>query len=449
VQKNIFKEKNKIILFLSLLIAFGVILNGCNWFSSGLLNVFNPQAQIIVNYSEISLVENEATIDLEVYSLNEVEFIGNGFNYKYYNKGVLIPELTKTVGAEFYVAPSSTPGSPGPITEITDMPLYFQEVIDYVKMNPFIEEINCTLNLIGTDGAGHNINKSVTFDLPVIQPGTDLEPPNAVINVITETSGIVPFTVQFNAYDSTDNRGIESYQWDFGDGTTSSGVMPPAHTYTAVGNYIVKLTVVDYWGNEDFATVVISVIQAAPPSVDIQVIPNTSGNAPFTVYFDASGTEFETEGGFETASFNWDFGDGSTGIGVTTSHTYTNNGVFPVILTVTDSNGNVGYSSVVMNVGVDVEVNAVINTTPDPPTGIAPLTVGLDASESTTSASGATIVSYTWNYDHGIPEEETLIVPVTTHTYNNEGTYLVQLTVEDTEGNKGYTFVSIDVKYPE
>jgi len=31
----------------------------------------------------------------------------------------------------------------------------------------------CTISLIGTDGAGHDILKSVTVDLPAIQPGID------------------------------------------------------------------------------------------------------------------------------------------------------------------------------------------------------------------------------------------------------------------------------------
>ncbi|MBU4350032.1 PKD domain-containing protein [bacterium] len=102
-------------------------------------------------------------------------------------------------------------------------------------------------------------------------------------------------------------------------------------------------------------------------------------------------------------------------------------------------------------------VNAVIIITPDPPTGTAPFTVGLDASSSTTSVSGATIVKYTWDFNDEVndpgssPEihDETPPVPVTTHTYTHPGTYLVQLTVEDSEGNIGYAFKSIIVLNPE
>jgi len=108
-------------------------------------------------------------------------------------------------------------------------------------------------------------------------------------------------------------------------------------------------------------------------------------------------------------------------------------------------------------VGVSGAVNAVIEITPSSATGTAPFTVGLNASESTTSASGATIVKYTWDfndetYDPGsspeVHSETPVPIPVTTHTYTHEGTYLVQLTVEDSAGNVDYEFKSIIVTEP-
>jgi len=352
--QNIFKEKKKekknIVLFLSVLILFGLTLTGCGWFSEGILNVFDPKAAIRVNFTEIDFTEGEGTIDLEIYSINQVEFIGEKFSYKYYNNGVLISDLSKTVGMAFYVAPSNNPGSAGPITEIENLPLYYQEVLDYVKKNPMITEITCTISLIGTDGAGHDITKSVTFDLPAVQPGIDFEPPSAVINVTPGTAGNAPFTVQFDATGSTDDRGIASYSWDFGDGTTGSGVMPPAHTYTTCGTYVVKLTVTDYWNNKGYAVVVINVGETGGPNVIINVTPGTTGVAPFTVYFDASNTTFETECGVGTATYSWDFGDGTTGTGVTISHEYAVPGTYIVILSVTDSDDNIGYGSVTIKV---------------------------------------------------------------------------------------------------
>ena len=64
----------------------------------------------------------------------------------------------------------------------------------------------------------------------------------------TPSSGTVPVSVTFDATASTDPDGtIVDYAWDFGDGTTGTGVIV-AHTYTATGTNAVQLTVTDNAG---------------------------------------------------------------------------------------------------------------------------------------------------------------------------------------------------------
>lgn len=391
-KKNLYK-----ILFITILLGFIISLAGCNWLSLGLLNIFDPQAQIRVNYTEVNL--EDGTISLEIYSLNEVEFIGTGFKYDYYNGTTKISSLSKTVGATFYVAPSTSPGTPGPITTIDNLPLYFQEVLDYITLNPLITELTCTVSMIGEDGAGHSITKSVTVDLPAIQPGVDFVPPVAVINVTPGTSGTEPFTVIFDAYSSTDDRGIASYAWDFGDGITASGVMPAAHTYTN-GTYIVKLTVTDYFGNVGVALETITVGEAGAPTAVINVTPSTTGIAPFTVYFDASGSSVVSDcGACSIVSYAWNFGDTTTGTGMTISHEYTAAGTYVVVLTVTDSNGNVAYDS------VSITVNAA---------GV-PTTITLLASPTTVTAGGGTsLITATVKDAGGNPVTDGTVVTFTT-----------------------------------
>jgi len=359
-KKNLYK-----IVFIVILLSFIISLVGCNWLSLGLLNIFDPQAQIRVDYRLDNLTaEGISNIWFTIFSLNEAEFIGEQFLFEYYNEGIKIPELSRTIGATFYVPPSplSSFENPVSIPKETEpgFPVYFQDVIDYMTLHPLIVEVTSTITVMGTDGAGHSISKTIAFNLPTILPGIDFEPPVAVINVTPSTTGTAPFTVVFDAYSSTDNRGIASYSWDFGDGTTGTGVMPPAHTYSKCGTYVVKLTVTDYWGLKGYATVIINVGETGGPKVVIKVTPGTSGTAPFTVYFDASGTTFATGCGVGTATYSWNFGDGSAlGTGVTTSHTYTSNGVYTVILTVTDSAGNIGYGSVTIilkEAGIPAEI---------------------------------------------------------------------------------------------
>ncbi len=158
-KKNLYK-----ILFITILLGSIISLAGCNWLSLGLLNVFDPEAQIKVT-AAIDLTED--TIELEIYSINQVEFIGTGFEYEYYVGTTKITSLTKTVGQAFYVEASSGPGIIGEITTVSDLPLYYQEAQDYMTSNPLVTELTCTITLIGTDGAGHNITKSVTFNLPI------------------------------------------------------------------------------------------------------------------------------------------------------------------------------------------------------------------------------------------------------------------------------------------
>ena len=442
--RKIFQEKKKTLLFLSIIILFALTLGSCNWFGEGILNVFDPKAQIRVDYRLDGVTaQGTAGIWFTIFSLNECEFIGESFLFEYFVDGVKVPELTRTIGSTFYVPPYpiSSVEKPIRVPKEGTFPVYFQDVIDYMTLNPKVVELDATIRVMGTDGAGHSISKTITFDLPADLPGIDFEPPNAVITVSPGTTGTAPFVVQFDASQSTDNRGIASYSWNFGDGTTGTGIMPAPHTYTC-GTYVVKLTVTDHWGNVGYDTVIINVGETGGPTVIIEVTPGTTGNAPFTVYFDASKTNVETQCGTGTATYSWDFGDGGTGTGVTTSHTYTSNGVYTVILTVTDSEGNKGYGSVIINVGVEGEVNAVINTIPDPPTGTAPFTIYLDASLSTTSVPGATIDSYTWNDGTG---DKVTIIPITTYEFALKGTYLIQLTVRDTEGNEGYAAVSVKV----
>ena len=62
-----------------------------------------------------------------------------------------------------------------------------------------------------------------------------------------------------------------------------------------------------------------------------------SGTAPHTVTFSAINS---TDPDGSLVSFDWDYGDGNTGYGITVTHTFTQAGYYPVVLTVTDNSGN-------------------------------------------------------------------------------------------------------------
>jgi serine protease len=57
----------------------------------------------------------------------------------------------------------------------------------------------------------------------------------------------------FDATGSTDDAGISSYQWEFGDGQTGVGVLT-SHTYASGGTFTVRLTVTDTFGQSNSTT---------------------------------------------------------------------------------------------------------------------------------------------------------------------------------------------------
>ena len=81
--------------------------------------------------------------------------------------------------------------------------------------------------------------------------------PTASITV-SATSGYAPLSISFDGSQSSDRDGnVVSYSWDFGDGTTSLGSQAD-HTYTALGEFTVTLTVTDDDGAVSSATLSIN-----------------------------------------------------------------------------------------------------------------------------------------------------------------------------------------------
>jgi PKD repeat protein len=155
-------------------------------------------------------------------------------------------------------------------------------------------------------------------------------PPTASFTV--SCSGL---SCDFDASASTDSDGtIQGYSWDFGDGTIFAGDTSTAtHTYPAGGTYTVQLEVLDDFGAFDTDTQAVTVVASpnAPPTAGFTVI--CSG---LSCNFDGAGS---TDSDGTITAYAWNFGDGSSGNGVTAPHAYPELGSYTVTLTVTDSAG--------------------------------------------------------------------------------------------------------------
>ncbi|MFW8600176.1 Ig-like domain-containing protein [Desulfobacterota bacterium M19] len=80
-----------------------------------------------------------------------------------------------------------------------------------------------------------------------------------------------------------------------------------------------------------------------------------TGKAPFSVHFSA-GTSYDAEGGI--TAYNWDFGDGTVGRGLSIAHDFTSPGTYTVTLRVTDEAGAVTSTT------RDITVNGTNNRPP-------------------------------------------------------------------------------------
>ena len=83
-----------------------------------------------------------------------------------------------------------------------------------------------------------------------------------------------------------------------------------------------------------------------PPTAQMTATP-AAGYLPLIVTFDAS-TSSDADG--TIASYDWNFGDGVAGSGITVAHTYTVAGVFTATLTVTDNTGSKSTKSTTISV---------------------------------------------------------------------------------------------------
>lgn len=176
-------------------------------------------------------------------------------------------------------------------------------------------------------------------------PGVNALPTAEI--AVEPTQGEAPLEVSFSGVDSADDGEIVAYDWDFGDARRAAGVAV-THTYTTRGTYQAMLTVTDDAGATDSATVEITVEGGnSPPVAEFSIEPDF-GDPPLTVVFDASGSN-DPDG--SVIAYVWDFGDGTTGTGVTAGHDYTLAGSYEVRLAVIDDAGAVGYQTRTLLVG--------------------------------------------------------------------------------------------------
>jgi gliding motility-associated-like protein len=219
------------------------------------------------------------------------------------------------------------------------------------------------------------------------------------------------------------NQGIISaWNWDFGDGSTST-THNPTHLYTTAGTYPVTYTI----------TSSVNCTATYSTVVTVNPIPTSSfSDAPVCKGLP---TNFANSSVGAT-SYNWNFGDGTANSTLQNpSHLYANSGIYTATLTAVNSFSCI---SVATNT-VLVNTNGVASFT----TGPVCLGTGSNFSNTSTPTTG---VTYYWNFGDASNAADTSNMQNPSYTYPVDGTYSVTLTITSSSGCTSSKTNTVNIK---
>ncbi|MCL4847616.1 MAG: PKD domain-containing protein [Acidobacteria bacterium] len=277
-----------------------------------------------------------------------------------------------------------------------------------------------------------------TVEIRLVPMGIVLPPADTPVAEFdfSPTAPLEGQSVQFDASRSKDgpdaqegqNQTITSYQWDFGDGRTGSG-KTVSHAFSRPGSFTVTLTVANARGLSSQRTRFVTVGVGQNPTASFTFSP-ANPEALQSVFFNAAASQAAP--GRHLVSYDWTFGNGSFGSGVTVTHRFAVKGTYTVTLTVTDDIGRTGTISQSITLGDDLAPTADFVFSPtNPSISAGSNRVNFDASFSR-PPDGRTLTRWEWNFGDGAFGEG----QVTSHLYTRAGTFTVVLSVTDNTGQK-------------
>ncbi len=253
----------------------------------------------------------------------------------------------------------------------------------------------------------------------------DNSSPNAAFTPICSGS-----TCRFSDGSADPDGTVSSWQWNFGDGSSSTQ-RNPSHTFGAGGTFSVTLSVTDDRGARGSATrnVTLGEPEDLPPSPAF-TSTCTGLNCTFT-------DESQDPDGNVTA-WHWDFGDGSTSEERNAAHTYAGNGTYVVALTVRDDEGLEATLSKQVSAG-----DPPANVDPVANFGVSCTNLACTFTDQSTDQDG-TLTAWSWAFGDGATS--TLRNP--NRTYASAGTRTVTLTVTDDRGGQAQRSTPVTVTAP-
>ena len=236
---------------------------------------------------------------------------------------------------------------------------------------------------------------------------------------------------QFTDMSTAPGSSIETWLWDFGDGTPTSNEKNPVHIFTTAGTFQVKLTVKNL--DNCYDSVIMPVISR----------PTPIGNYTYTSYFCPQGKvdfqDLSTATGSSIFERLWIFEPGYTSNIQNPSHTFgVTDTTYAVTLIVTDIFGckDTIIDSVYVKPGFSFTFS---NDTVcfGSPTHFNPIN----------KAAGDTLYSVLWNFgDPGANNTSTLYRP--SHTFSHPGVFIVKMRAYNSDNCVDSVFREVKVNAP-
>ncbi len=257
---------------------------------------------------------------------------------------------------------------------------------------------NYNVSVNFTTGQSCNFTSRITVVRIGIKPAAGFSA--APTNICPEQ--LVAFT------NTTTGTAPITYNWNFGDGTATSGALNPTHRYNLTGLYTVRLIATNN-GCSD-TSIIPNLVSVKDPTARFRAAFNCNNRKEIS-FIDSSSN---------ANSWHWDFGDGDTSILQNPTHIYDTFGNFTVKLTVRNAANSCAATRTLTVRVADLEARFITNNA-----------IACKQSVILRDTSVGSVSRY-WSFGDG----DTSILQRPTHAYAAAGTYIVRLIASDANSCK-------------